>query len=183
MRARAHWSRRAKHGLIIAALTLGFGVTLAACSSSSGSAQQSTPTVTASSSVTPTTGGPPAPTATSLPGSGNLAGVTDICTSKPNLTQPLLSELPAYNAPLRLATQTTGGAHEYGYCVSAGVDTVLSFYTAQLPGKGWTHIQTFVNNATRNLIATRGAEQLTITISPDVVQAGNADLLIIVSGG
>ncbi|MDE3228469.1 MAG: hypothetical protein KGO05_01210 [Chloroflexota bacterium] len=181
MQAQAQRDRRIHRGLIGAALALGMGAALVACGSPS-TASQATPTATAASvaSATPTAGGP---TATPLPGSGNLAGVTDICTSKPNLTQTLRPELPAYNANLRLATQTTGGAYEYGYCVSADVDTILKFYTAQLPGKGWTSIQTFINNATRNLIATRGAEQLTITISPDVVQAGNADLLIIVSGG
>ncbi len=171
---------------MIATLTLGLGATLAACSSGANTGAAlatATPTSASAPAATATTGGPPTPTSTPLPGSANLAGVTDICTSKANVTKPLLPELPAYNGQLRLATQTTGGAYEYGYCVTASVDTVTAFYKAQLPGKGWTNIQTFDNSATRNLIATRGAEQLTITVSPDVVQAGNADLLIIVSGG
>ena len=169
---------------MISTLTLCLGATLAACASGANSgAAQATATPTSALSATATTGGPPAPTSTPLPGSTNLAGVTDICTSKANVTKPLLPELPAYNGQLRLATQTTGGAYEYGYCVRASVDTVTAFYKAQLPGKGWTNIQTFDNSATRNLIATHGAEQLTMTVSPDVVQAGNADLLIIVNGG
>lgn len=170
--------------LCLAALCL----TLAACAGSSG-AQMATPpaggpsadaTISAPAATT-TPGGPATPTITPLPGSANLAGATDICTSPISVSTQLPAEIPAFDGQLRLA-QSSGGNSEFGYCSSASVQSIAAFFNTQLPGKGWQNIQTFTNNASRNLIATRGAENLTITISPDVVQTGNADLLIILTG-
>ena len=184
MRARVTSMGRERRWLAITLLTLGLGATLAACGESATSATQPTPTVTGVSApaASPTAGGPPTPTITPLPGSANLSGATDICTSPISVSTTLLPEIPPYNGQLRLA-ETSNGNAEYGYCASASVDTITSFYVAQLPGKGWQNIQTFTNSASRNIIATRGSEHLTITVSPDVVQTSNADLLIIVNGG
>ncbi len=163
-------------------LALGLGATLAACGEAATSATRPMPTSTSAPAATPTTGGPPMPTFTPLPGAANLAGATDICTSPISVSAALLPEIPAYDGQLRLA-QASNGNVEYGYCASASVDAITSFFTAQLPGKGWQDIQTFTNNTSRNIIATRGGERLTITVSPDVVQTGDTDLLIIVNGG
>ncbi len=170
---------------LICLLALGFSVTLAGCDTGAHSAAQAkTPTLatpTLAPPPTPTPGGAPTPTITPLPGSGNLAGATDICTSAISVSTTLPPEVPAYSGQLRLA-ETSGSNAEFGYCTSDNVDTIANFYKAQLPGKGWQQIQTFTNNATRNIIATRGSENLTITISPDVVQTGSSDLLIILTG-
>lgn len=175
---------RRRHWLAISLLILGMGATLAACGEAATSAQQ--PAATATSAQQPATAttvsGSPMPTMTPLPGSANLAGATDICTSPVSVSTALLPEIPAYTGQLRLAEASNGNA-VYGYCANASVDAITAFYTAQLPGKGWQNIQTFTNNTSRNIIATRGSEHLTITVSPDVVQTNNADLLIIVNGG
>jgi hypothetical protein len=184
MRAWVTSKGRERRWLAVSLLTLGLGATLAACGEAGASATQPTPISTGISapSATPTAGGPPTPTLTPLPGAANLAGATDICTAPISVATALLPEIPAYDGQLRLAQASNGNA-EYGYCVSATVDAVTAFYAAQLPAKGWQNIQTFTNSASRNIIATRGSEHLTITVSPDVVQTSNADLLIIVNGG
>jgi len=179
--------RRAQTRMATLALSvcLGLSLTLSACAASS-SAQSGTPTTgvataTSAPAATPTPGGPATPTITPLPGSANLAGATDICTSAISVSTQPPAEIPAFDGQLRLA-QSSGGASEFGYCSSSSVQSIAAYFTAQLPGKGWQNIQTFTNDTTRNIIATRGGESLTITVSPDVVQTGNADLLIIVVG-
>ncbi len=183
MIARGKPQLRERRGAMMGLIIVGLCATLTACAAGSTSASTATPiaTVTLAPPATLTPGGPPTPTITPLPGSANLAGATDICTSPISVSTTLPPEIPPYNGQLRLA-ETNKGDAEFGYCASDSVDAITSFYTAQLPGKGWQNIQTFTNNATRNLIATRGSERLTITVSPDVVQTGNADLLIIVNG-
>jgi hypothetical protein len=186
MGVRIALSGRGRWQALASVLALGLCVLLAACVPTAPSAARSTPTASAATATsappaTPTMGGPPTPTITPLPGAGNLAGATDICTSPISVSTTLPAEIPAYSGQLRLAQSNNGDA-EFGYCSGDSVDTITSFYTAQLPGKGWQSIQTFTNNATRNIIATRGGENLTITVSPDVVQTGSADLLIILTG-
>lgn len=184
MGAQARPSRGRRGRALLCALALGACVTLVGCDTgSTNAARSATPAATATDAPppTPTQGGPPTPTITPLPGAGNLAGATDICTSPISVSTTLPPEIPPYTGQLRLA-ETSGSNAEFGYCTSDNVDTVANFYKAQLPGKGWQDIQTFTNNATRNLIATRGGENLTITVSPDVVETGSSDLLIILTG-
>lgn len=182
MRARDRRQPQGRHRLVGALLALGIGATVAACAGGgSGGAQAgAAPTATVAPANTPTPGGPPTPTSTPLPGAANLSGETDICTAPISVTTTLLPEIPAYNGQLRLA-QSNNGNYEYGYCVSASVDTVAAFYIAQLPGKGWQNVQKFTNGSARNIIATRGGERLTITASPDTLQSGDVDLLVIVN--
>src|SRR6185312_10865338 len=164
MGARNALLARGRRQALVCLLALSFAALLAACAPAAPSVTSATtPAVTSTSAppATPTFGGPPTPTATALPGGGNLAGATDICTSQISVATTLPAEIPAYNGQLRLA-QTNNGDAEFGYCTGDSVDTITSFYTAQLPGKGWQNIQTFTNNATRNIIATRGNENLTI---------------------
>lgn len=168
---------------LVLALTLCGG--LAGCAGADGAATSApAPRATVSpgsAGVLPTVT-PGGPTATPLPGAANLAGATDICASPVNVSTTLPPEIPPYSGgQLRLA-QTNNGAGVFGYCAVASVDAIAAFYAAQLPGKGWSHLQSFPNGSARNLIATRGAEGLTITVSPDVTQTGSADLLIIVTG-
>lgn len=183
MEARLSLPPSGRRWLLVCLLTVGLSAALSACATAASSASTATPApaTTSAPAATPTLGGPPTPTITPLPGSNNLAGATDICTSPISVTTTLPAEIPPYNGQLRLA-ETNNGAAEFGYCVGASVDTITAYYVAQLPGKGWQNIQTFTNDSTRNIIATRGSENLTITVSPDVVQVGNADLLIILTG-
>lgn len=179
MDAHAVWRGTPRYLAFTCALTVGLSLSLAACDSTT--SVKTTAKATTTALVTTPTTSAAGPTATPLPGSGNLVGATDICTAAVSVSTQLPADIPPYNAQLRLA-QSNNGNSEFGYCASASVDTIASFYAAQLPGKGWQNIQTFHNNATRNIIATRGSENLTITVSPDVLQQGNADLLIIVQG-
>lgn len=184
MGARIARIARSRRRALACLFALSLATLLAACASAAPSVAKTTPPAATSTNAppaTPTLGGPPTPTFTALPGAGNLAGATDICTSAINVSTTLPPEIPPYNGQLRLA-QTNNGDAEFGYCSGDSVDTITSFYAAQLPGKGWQKIQTFTNNATRNIIATRGNENLTITVSPDVIQTGSADLLIILTG-
>jgi hypothetical protein len=164
-----------------ALIALGLGLALAGCDTGGATSTRSPAATATLSSMATTTTGPASQTGTALPGSGNLVGATDICTATVSVNTALPADIPAYDAQLRLA-DTNNGNGEYGYCVNASVDAIASFYMTQLPGKGWQSIQKFDNNATRNIIASRGKENLTITVSPDVLQSGSTDLLIIEQG-
>lgn len=183
MGARAIERKARRRQASIALVSLGLCALFTGCASSATGSVSATPSATATSApvATVTPGGPPTPTVTPLPGSANLAGATDICTTPVSVSTTLPPEIPPYNGQLRLA-QASGGAAEFGYCTADSVAAITAYYVSQLPGKGWQNIQTFDNNATRNIIATRGSENLTVTVSPDVVQTGSADLLIIETG-
>lgn len=182
------WSRGAPRGVASLALGLALGIGLAACAPTGGASPSATSGQTVGQgALTPTapgvasTSGASSATVTPLPGAANLAGATDICTSAVAVSAQLPADVPPYHGDLRLG-QTNNGDGVFGYCVTDSVAVVAAFYNAQLPGKGWSGIQTFTNDATRNLIATHGSQSLTITVSPDVVQTGHSDLLIIVKG-
>jgi hypothetical protein len=190
MMARADRTWRGAHmaRLRAAGLLLALGLALVACdaggSSSSATATSTVPAGQAT--VTPTSAsGTPASSPTTSPGSVAQSGSLDIChpaTPTP-VTASIPQEVPPYPNGRLLLAQANGSDAEFGYCATDSVSVVTAFYTQGLPGKGWKNIQTFSNLSTVNIIATRGAnESLTITISPDTLQAGNTDLLIIVKG-
>jgi hypothetical protein len=156
---------------------------LAGCASGgTGSAKTATPTMPAEPTATlanPTGAGTPTPTAAGVAGSGSL----DIC--QPVTPTPIQisvpPEIPVYQgAQIKLA-EANGPTSEFGYCITGSVSAVASFYTQALPGKGWGNIENFVNLNTENIIASRQSpdQSLTITVSPDTLQPGNVDLLII----
>lgn len=187
-RAGEAWSGAHQARLSAAGLFLVLGLLLAACSSGGSSgANTATPTIPIGQATATLASATNAPSSspTASPGSVAQSGSLDIC--KPVTPTPVsisvLPEIPPYpNGRLLLAESKDGNA-EYGFCASDPVSAVATFYTQALPGKGWQNIQTFTNLSTKNIIATRGAnESVTITISPDTLQAGNTDLLIIVQG-
>lgn len=81
-----------------------------------------------------------------------------------------------------MLAEADGPISEFGYCIHDTVSAVANYYARSLPGKGWSDVQTYINLATENITATRGNETLTITVSPDTLQSGNTDLLIILQG-
>jgi hypothetical protein len=120
------------------------------------------------------------PTATGdVAGSGSL----DIC--QPVTPTPVEasvpSEVPVYSTgTLKLAeTNSAANTSEFGFCIPDSVANIGNFYAQQLLAKGWGSINTFNNLGTQNFTAKRGSESITITISPDTLQQGNCDLLII----
>src|SRR5579859_3451435 len=181
----AHGVRLRATGLFVA-----LGLLLAACGSGgSSSAATATSTIPAgqatatlaSATTTPATN----PTAT--PASVAQSGSLDIC--QPVTPTPVQisvpAEIPVYQSgQIKLAeANTTTNTSEFGFCIPDSVSAVASFYTHALPGKGWDNLNTFINLGTENVTATRGSsETVTITISPDTLQQGNTDLLIILQG-
>ncbi len=171
-----------------AGLLVALGVLLVACASSGpSSATAGTPT-TPTGLVTGTpTNDSGSPTPTLSPGSVAQSGSLDIC--QPVTPTPVQigvpAEIPVYQGgQLKLAEANSAtNTAEFGFCISGTVSAVGTFYTQALPGKGWGAIKTYSNLGTENITATRGSsEMLTITISPDTLQSGNTDLLIILQG-
>jgi hypothetical protein len=182
------WRDTMNRGVV--AGTLALALLLGACASG-GSSSANTPTVTpppsqAQATSTATTGSgsnAPTPSPTSgLAGSGSL----DIC--QPVTPTPVQinvpAEIPIYQSgQLKLAeANSPTNTSEFGFCIPDTVSAIGSFYTQALPGKGWSSVKTFENLGTENITATRGSESVTITVSPDTLQQGNSDLLIILQG-
>lgn len=182
-------------GLVVGALAL--ALVLGGCDSGNTSGvNTTTPTLpigqgATTPSATATGSGPvSAPTATSdHAGSGSL----DIC--QPVTPTPVQigvpPEVPVYGSgTLKLAeshtttdpsTNVTTTTSELGFCIPDNVANIGSFYTQQLPVKGWSVSPPFNNLGTENILATRGSESITITVSPDTIQQGSSDLLIILN--
>ncbi|HEX9035871.1 MAG TPA: hypothetical protein VF808_02675 [Ktedonobacterales bacterium] len=175
-RKRGGWSPLA---VAILAAALGLG----GCTSGSASAT-STPTATLpSAQATATTPGGSSttsatPTSAGIAGSGSL----DIC--QPVTPTPIQisvpPEIPVYSgSQIKLAEANNSGVSEFGFCIAGSVNSVAAYYQQALPSKGWTNLQTYTNLGTVNITAGRASEAVTITISPDTLQRGNTDLLII----
>jgi hypothetical protein len=92
------------------------------------------------------------------------------------------SSIPAYpGAQLHLA-YTSGNNGAFGYCSRASASAIASFYAQQLPGKGWSSIQTYTLGDHQQVTAAMGNTQLTVTAWPDSSQAGVTDILITAQG-
>ena len=171
------WRRGAAGALLALALLL------AGCASGGTTSQTAgTPTLPSEPTATlasPAGAGTPSPTPAGVAGSGSL----DIC--QPVTPTPIQigvpSEIPVYPGGQIKLAEANGPTSEFGYCITGSVSAVGTFYAQALPGKGWSDIKTFINLATENIIATHQNpnESLTITVSPDTLQQGNVDLLII----
>ena len=177
-------ARAQRRGAACALLAL--GLLLAACASGGPTgASSATPTLPAEPTATLASGTgsgtpTPSPTPAGVAGSGSL----DIC--QPVTPTPIQisvpAEIPVYPSGQIKLAEADGTTSEFGYCIPDTVSAVATFYVKALPGKGWSAVKTYVNLATENITATRGNETLTITISPDTLQRGNTDLLIILQG-
>jgi hypothetical protein len=178
------WRQVARGVLVAGALTLALALNgCASGNSSSVNSPTATPIGQGQPTATPVeTGGATTPGATAtdnIAGSGSL----DIC--QPVTPTPVEvgvpSEVPVYSTgTLKLAeANAASNTSEFGFCIPDSVTNIGNFYAQQLPAKGWSSINTFNNLGTENLTAKRGSESITITISPDTLQQGKCDLLII----
>ncbi len=178
---------RAGRSLALGSL-LALGLMMAACGSggSSSAATTTTPTLPISQSTgtvltTPGSGAPlPSPTSAGVAGSGSLDICQPVTPTPVQISVP--TEIPIYQSgQIKLAEANPAtSTSEFGFCIPDTVSAVASFYTQALPGKGWANLKTFVNLGTENITATRGpSETVTITVSPDTLQSGDTDLLII----
>jgi hypothetical protein len=179
------WKSHGRRAATGASLTLALALLLAACASGPTGGRSATPTLPSEASATlaagTSSGKPtPSPTPAGVAGSGSL----DICqpvTPTP-ITISVPAEIPIYGSGQIKLAEADGPTSEFGYCIHDTVSAVGNFYAKALPGKGWSNVQVYVNLATENITATRGSETLTITVSPDTLQPGNTDLLIILQG-
>jgi hypothetical protein len=127
--------------------------------------------------------GPSNPTPTPF-GEGTpnaVLGANDACAQKGTPTASLPSDIPSYpNAQLRIGS-VQGKDGVFGLCSSDSVDTVNTYYEAQLPAHGWQKVSDeTLSPSSRQLTGNQNATNLIITILPSSV--GQTDILIIYSG-
>jgi hypothetical protein len=161
---------------------------LASCGSGAGARGSSPTATTGSGGTTPATGAPsPAPsgpTATPFDSGtpGAVLGSSDACASTDTPSASLPATIPAYpGAQLRIGA-VNGSRGVFGLCTSDSVAAVDSFYAAQLPTHGWQKVTDTSLDPSRQLLASQGATDLIITISPDSTNPGKTAVLIIYSG-
>lgn len=182
--------RRGARGMAVALLALALlviagcsggskGNASATTSSGSGTTGLSTPdnALSATATVLAQT-----PTVTPKPGTSGVQGVAEFCAQPPSVAVQLPASIPAYpNAQLRVS-QTSGGNGLYGMCTSDSVSAVASYYTAQLPAKGWQQVQSSTIQNVQQLTASQGNAHVILTIEPDAQLSGTTQIIILTSG-
>ncbi len=170
-------------------LMLLLATALAACSSSTGGAA---PNSTVSSSNGGTGGGTIGPggvlpatatptTSVASPGTGE-GGIAEFCSGPADIEAPLPASIPSYpNAQARIS-KISGGDGIFGLCTADSTNQVLSYYLAQLPGKGWQKITQNTIFSTQQIQAAQGNGYVTITIEPDGQLSNTTDIIIQTSG-
>ncbi|HLY32004.1 MAG TPA: hypothetical protein VKQ36_13320 [Ktedonobacterales bacterium] len=197
--------RRGGWALTLALCLAGLSVLLIACGSgpSGGtpSGSNATDTPFGGGALTPNgnaTYTPPAgfPTATpTQSGSGGTRGSSDICeitpTPSPSDT-PLPGDVPAYpNAQLIVHTKVQSNTNppttigEFDFCANnASADTVVSYYTNQLPKDGWQNMQTYTSGSV-SILANKGPSSnqtsITVTILQDLNPGFTNDVEIVIA--
>lgn len=122
------------------------------------------------------------PTVTPKPGTGGQQGLAEFCAQPPSVAVQLPASIPAYpNAQLRVS-QTSGGNGIYGLCTTDSVSAVASYYSAQLPAKGWQQAQSSTIQNVQQLTTSQGNAHLILTIEPDAQLSGTTQIIILTSG-
>jgi hypothetical protein len=178
--------------VLLGAVLLGavlLALVLAGCGDTAGTSAPQ-PTATSGGSVSGTVDTPTAaPTVKPAPsptGPGAQSGVADICAQSASVTVRPPSNIPSYpNAQLHISQVDPSNSNNvfYGFCTSASVQDVLSFYQQQLPGKGWGSLKTYSIDTVRQVRAAQGGSQLTVSIAPSAVLSGTTNIAITVIGG
>jgi hypothetical protein len=181
------WKRRVAILLAIGLLT--FILTACNDSTSATTPQPTTPIAGATTGADGGDTGTPIPTVKPAPsptGPGAQSGVADICSQPASVTVQPPSNIPTYaGARLHISQvdPSNSGNVFYGFCSGAAVQDIYSFYQQQLPGKGWSNLTTYEVAAVRQVRATQGQTQITVSISPSAVVSGTANISITVIGG
>lgn len=189
-RARAGQRRATYCGV---ALTLTLALVLAGCGGG-GAAVPAAELTPAASAVARTSGTPGAtsgaggaptapatatPAATITPITGaRVAGAQDICSQPASVSAQPPASIPVYPGAQLHASQASGANAFFGFCTQAEVSAIAQFYTQQLPGKGWSSLSTNNIASIKQVLATRNQVQLTVTISPDALTAGETDIFV-----
>lgn len=138
-------------------ISLALAVFLAGCGGSPTSTS-STPSPTSGLTITP----PGSPTATITPG-------------------PLPSDIPVYPKAQLLVTQYIATGVLYYYVVIAPLGDVASFFTSQMPGKGWTQ-QSKEEGSQGNLyVYTKDTRSVMLSVAPDPNMTAETDISITLS--
>src|SRR5262249_1506131 len=119
-------------------------------------------------------------------GPGAQGGVADICSQPASVTVQPASDIPSFpGAQLHITQVDPSDSHNvfYGYCTSAAVQEVFTFYQQQLPSKGWGNVTTYSVDTVRQVKGTQGQTQITVNISPSAVLSGTTNIFITVLGG
>lgn len=150
---------------------------LAACAGSNNSATHA-PTATVRSAISsPTSNATPATISTP----GAPQGIAGLCAQPASVSAELPADIPPYpSAQLHIASNQNGSGL-FGYCSTATVADVNSFYSAKIPENGWQTISTSSVGGTDQLTASKGSTTLTITILTDSQVSGDTDIVIVTS--
>jgi hypothetical protein len=167
-------------------LTLLACLLVAACASSAGAltpGPTQSPTAVASGTrgATATPSGPTATPYLAGTPSGQL-GTTDACAAAATPTAGLPHNIPLYpNGDLRIGS-VSGDKGVFGFCTADSIAAVDTYYLQQLPAAGWQNVRDQSLDPSHQILASQGAINLIITISPDSAIAGKTAVLIIYSG-
>lgn len=182
------WSQ---HAAILLSIGL-LAFVLAACNDST-SATTPQPTTPVTGAATSSAGdgdtGTPIPTVKPAPsptGPGAQSGVADICSQPTNVTVQPPSNIPTYaGAQLHISQVDPSDSTNvfYGFCSGAAVQDIYTFYQQQLPTKGWSKLTTYEVDTVRQVRASQGQTQITVSISPSAVLSGTTNISITVIGG
>jgi len=164
---------------------------VAACNdATSTTSSQATTTVGSLAAATSTDDtGTPIPTVKPSPsptGPGAQGGVADICSEAASVTVHPPNNIPSYpGSTLHISQVDPSDSSNvfYGYCTSAAVQDVFTYYQQQLPGKGWGNVSTYSVDTVRQVKATQGQAQITVSVSPSAVLANTTNIFITVIGG
>lgn len=157
----------------LAALTL----LLAACARGTSSATHAPTATVTSASSSPTSNATPATISTP----GAPQGIAGLCALPASVSAQLPGDIPTYpSAQLHIASNQNGSGL-FGYCSTASVADVYSFYTAKIPESGWQHMSASSIGATDQIMATKGSTTLIITILADSQVGGDTDIVIVTS--
>lgn len=183
----AHWRERLSRLLVAGALAGGIACGIAGCASNTAARTPTpNPSATARASASPdATASPTAGAAPTITPQGTApaeAGAGDICDQPANVSAQPPSSLPAYPGAQLHISFINNGNGLFGYCSHAQVSDIAQFYTSQLPGQGWGSVDNHTLQTYRQVTASAGSTQLTITISPDNSQSGVTDILITAQG-
>lgn len=160
------------------ALLFGLLVLLLAACTSTGSSATYAPSPTATAGLTNAQTPNPTPQTISTPGAP--VGIAGLCSLPASVSAQPPSDIPPYPGAHLLVGSNQNGSGLFGYCSTAAVAGVESFYVAKIPENGWQHLSSTAIGGTDQIMATKGSNTLIITILADSQVSGSTDIIIVV---
>lgn len=177
--------RRLPLALLVASLLIGALLLLAACASSSSAHSGATATAGGSSTASATapsgqTTATADPTTFTTPGAAQ--GTAGLCAQPVSVSAQPPASIPAYPDAILRIGQSQNGAGLFGYCSSAGVSSITTYYSEKLPAAGWQNVTDTAIDTTQQFTAYKGSGQLIVTILPDSQVASMTDIIVSTAG-